>query len=68
MQPGHFKKFADVVGTDTKEMHCPSINSKAQKMCACGAPAGMLVGQRLRSTVTCCECDKPRDIFLRSKG
>lgn len=63
-RPGHFLPFKRLKGQDTSENYCPSLLSRKER-CATGAPPGMLVGQRLRSTVRCDECQKPRGIYAR---
>ena len=63
-RPGHFLPFSKLKGQDTKEKYCPSLNSCGEKQTS-GAPPGMLVGQRLRSTVNCDECHKPHGIYAQ---
>lgn len=60
--PGHFLPFAKLKGDDTQELHCPSLQRKADEQ-GSKIPAGMVVGQKLRSTVRCGECSKPRGIY-----
>ena len=62
MRAGHFMPFHKLKGRNTEEKHCPSLNSKAVRR-ASKAPPGMLFWQRLRTTVTCGECGKPRGIY-----
>ena len=57
-RPGHFLQCSKLKGQDTEEKYCPSLNNHGERQ-ASAAPPGMLVGQRLRSTVNCDECHKP---------
>lgn len=44
----------------------PQIHCKALRV-ATGAPSGIVVGQRLRRTVSCLKCNKPRRIYCQNK-
>ena len=61
-RPGHFLPFEQLKGQNTTESCCPSLLRRMEWQ-ASGAPPGLLVGQRLRSTISCDECQKPRGIF-----
>ena len=41
-----------------------SVSSHRQRQ-ACGEPPGVLVGQRLRSTVICDDCHKPQGFYAK---
>ena len=56
--------FNKLKGKCTEEKHCPSLNAKAHRQTS-KVPAGMLVGQRMRTTVQCTECNKPRGVYSR---
>ena len=63
-RPGHFLPFSKLKGQDTEEKYCPSLKSHGERQTS-GAPPGMLVEQRLRSTVNRDECHKPWGIYAQ---
>ena len=68
--PGHYKGYHSLKGIETSEDHCPSLQSKSQRDTSLlqeqGCSNSFFTAQRVRLTVICTECSKPRCIYSQT--
>ena len=62
--PGHYQVYMQLKGQETSECHMPSRQSRVENK-ACleeeqGCTNSFMTAQRVRSTIQCAECSKPR--------
>lgn len=69
-RPGHYKTYSELKGKATSGEHRPSLQTKATHDAAVleqqGCPNSFLTAQRVRGTVECKECQKPRCFYSRT--
>ena len=67
-RPEHYMQYADVKGRSTDDTSRPSLVEKACRSLTeeQGCDSSMFTAQRVRSTVECTECCKPRCLFSKT--
>ena len=67
-RPDHYLPYSDVKGSDTDDTTHPSLQEKASRnrLEEQGCDSSMFTAQRVRLTVNCSECGKPRCLYSRT--
>ena len=60
---GKYLPYEEVVGSETTDKHRPSFGTGGNQIDS--DRKDLLVSTRVRTTVTCCECFKPRCVYSR---
>ena len=66
-EDGHYKTFQELYGTETSEIHRPSLASKEEKSHNVPFPPSKQTANNVTEHVTCSQCDKRRLLYSARK-